>query len=138
MIAIRRVARREPPMPRDDFIKELATELGYRRVGSNIRTHLSGHIRAAVRRDILENNGGELDLATNSITDYTRDELIDAITSVMRKRSTYEREEVIRAVANHYGFKRVTQSIRKQIKSAINGAIRRDIIERAGSDIRRT
>ena len=98
MIAIRRVARREPPMSRNDFIKQLATELGYRRVSSNIRTHLSGHLRAAVRRDILQSYRGEVESWKTTITDFTNDDLRRALISVTR-RTTYDRTDLMRTIA---------------------------------------
>ena len=102
MIAIRRVARREPPMSRDDFIKQLATELGYRRVSSNIRTHLSGHLRAAVRRDILQSYRGEVESWKTTITDFTDDDLRRTLISVTRRRTTYDRTDLMRT--RHLGF----------------------------------
>jgi len=63
---------------------------------------------------------------------YDRDDLIDTLCSVMRKNTEYGREDMIRAVANHLGFRRLTDSVRDPIKSAINGAIRRGILEYEG------
>ena len=121
MIAIRRGARREPPMspiPRKDFIKQLATELAgktLRRVSPNIRTHLSGHLRAAVRRGILQSYRG-------------------ALISVTRRRTTYDRTDLMRTIARHLGFGKLTASIRTRLKSTLNSSIRRDIIERVSKD----
>jgi hypothetical protein len=43
--------------------------------------------------------------------EYTRGELVDTIQSVMRKGCTYDREEVIEAVASQLGFTRVRETI---------------------------
>ena len=109
MIAIRRVARREPPLspiPRKDFIKQLATELAgktFRRVSPNIRTHLSGHLHRT-------------------------------LISVTRRRTTYDRTDLMRSIARHLGFARVTAPIRTRLKSTLNSSIRRDIIQRVSKD----
>ena len=53
--------------------------------------------------------------------------------SVMRKGTSYEREDVIHALARYLGFVRVTDTIREPIKSAINSAIRRGLLGYEGS-----
>ncbi len=68
---------------------------------------------------------------------YDRDELIENFRSVLRKGQVYEREEVMRALANHLGFRRLTETVKEPIKSAINGAIRRGRLGYDGSSIRR-
>ena len=55
--------------------------------------------------------------------------------SVMRNGTTYEREDVIYAVAHHLRFSRVTDAVRDPIKSAINGGIRQGVFGYKGSDI---
>ena len=74
-------------------------------------------------------------LDTPTMADYDRDELINALRSVMRKNTDYNREDVIRAVANHLGFRRLTDTVSAPIRSAINGAIRRGILNRQGQMI---
>ena len=46
--------------------------------------------------------------------------------------------EAIRAAARHLGFKRTGSLIRDAFKSAINGAIRRGLLEYGGEMIRKT
>ena len=70
------------------------------------------------------------------MADYTRDELVDTIRSVTRKGCLYDRDELIEAVADYLGFNRVNDGIRTPIKSAINGAIRRGTLERAGTMVK--
>ncbi len=66
---------------------------------------------------------------------YKQNELVQTLRSVMRNGRDYEREDVIRDVANHLGFRRLSETVRDPIKSAINGAIRRGILEYNGSCI---
>jgi predicted small metal-binding protein len=49
--------------------------------------------------------------------------------------TSYEREDVIRSLAHHLGFVRVTDTIREPIKSAINSAIRQGLLGYEGSVI---
>ena len=53
----------------------------------------------------------------------------------MRKGTTYEREDVIYAVAHHLGFSRITETVRTPIKSAINSAIRQGLLGYEGNTI---
>ena len=85
-------------------------------------------MRAAIRRGILEADRDRVRAYTTKMEDYPRETLRDAVRSVMRKGTTYEREEVIRAVARRLGFTRLTPAARKAIRSAINSAIRQGVI----------
>ena len=62
-------------------------------------------------------------------------ELVATIRSVTRKGCNYDREEVMENVARYLGFSRITEKVRDPIKSAVNGAIRRGVLEREGSVI---
>ena len=92
-------------------------------------------MRAAFRRQIIETDGDYVRALTGSITDYTREELRDTLISVMRKGTTYDREEVIQAATHHLGFRRVTENARTALKSAINSALRQGILDYKGEYI---
>lgn len=85
---------------------------------------------------MIQNNRGYLSLLTRNIGDYSRDELINTLLSVMGV-VWWEREDAIRAAARHLGFRRTGSSIRDAFKSAINGAIRRGWLEHDGGWIRK-
>jgi hypothetical protein len=108
---------------------------GLQRLGPRIDATLRGHLRAAVRRKIIGANGNEVWLETPRMDSYEQQELIDTICSVITKGREYPREDVIRDVANYLGFRRVTATVLKPIKSAINGAIRRSVLGYEGVDI---
>lgn len=135
MSEFRQESRKLGSTTRDDLIKAVSCELGYKRLGSNIEDVLKGHLRAAIRRKIVGVNGDEVWPETPTMDAYNRDELIDTFKSVMRKNQEYERDDVIRALANYLGFRRLTESVREPIKSAINGAIRRDVLSYQGDTI---
>ena len=135
MAEFRQESRKLGSTTRADLIKAVSRELGYKRLGSNIEDVLKGHLRAAIRRKIIGANGDEVWPETLTMDAYNRDELIDTFKSVMRKNQEYERDDVIRALANYLGFRRLTKSVREPIKSAINGAIRRDVLSYQGDTI---
>jgi len=124
------------PRGRDRAIRELASALGYARVGRRVRERMDGLIRAAVRRGILDNANGELSPLCRSITEYTRDHLITMLLAAMGQ-GWWHRDKAINAAARHIGFRRTGSEIRKAFKSAINGAIRRMEVEYDGEWIRR-
>jgi hypothetical protein len=124
-------------MSREELLKEVSLLLGYQRVASAIQERLKGHLRAAIRRKIIVSNGHEVWLDTKSMDDYERADLVSLLGSVMRWDKEYDREEVIRALANYLGFRRLTDGVRAPIKSAINSAIRQGDIVGSISTIRR-
>ena len=137
MAAFRQAMRGRGWVERDELIKEVSLVLGYRRLTAQVAEVLRNHMRAAIRRRIIEIAAlpeyvrhGALTLA-----DYDKDELRRTLISVTRKGKVYEREEIIRAVALHLGFSRLTETIRGLIKWAINSAIRQGILDYDGSAI---
>lgn len=135
MIEFRQAARKLGTTNREDLIKTVSKGLGYKRIGIKIQESLKGHLRAAIRRKIIGASGDEVWPETPAMDSYTRDELVDTLKSVMRKNQRYERDDVIRLVANYLGFKRVSKTLQKPVKSAITGAIRRQILNYEGSTI---
>lgn len=117
------------------MLRGVAGLLGYQRLGSRVKKALAGHMRAAIRRGIIEADDTSVRVLTATMNDYAREELRDTLISVMRKRTTYEREDVIYTVAHRLGFSRVTDTIRAPIKSAINSGIRQGILGYEGSVI---
>ncbi len=135
MAVFRQAARGRGWLDRRDLLREAAGLLGYERLGARIEQTLRNHVRAALRRKILEADGDALRALTATMADYTREELRDALVSVMRKGTTYDREEVIYAVAHHLGFRRTPEAVRTPIKSAINSAIRQGLLRYEGDSL---
>jgi hypothetical protein len=135
--AIREVFLQNSVLERDSAIREIAHSLGFGRTGSRITDAIDSALIAAAKRGVIKNNRGVLSLLSRNIGDYSRDDLINALLSSMGA-VWWEREEAIRAAARHLGFKRTGSSIRDAFKSAINGAIRRGLIEYSGSMIRKS
>lgn len=123
---------------RDVAISSLARELGYQRTGSRIAEELDNVLITAVRRGILDNNGGTLKLLANSIEQYDRDFLKDQFLSSLGGRQWIERDDAIRGFARWLGFLRTGPIIDETARSLINGLIRGDRLESDGTRIRRS
>lgn len=134
MAAFRQTTRGRCGLERDELMKAVSVVLGYQRLGPKIEEALRGHLRAAIRRPIIETDGANLVRAgTGLMADYGLDELRETFRSVMRKGTNCEREDVIHALACYLGLARVTDTSRDAIKSAINSAIRQGILGYEGS-----
>ncbi len=136
MSAIREVFSSGGVRDRRQAITEISAALGYGRTGSRIAHALDTDLRAAVRRGILDNSGEGLALLCRSITDYSRDFLIEQLQAGMGTR-WFEREDLIEQTARWLGFRRTGPVIRATLKSVINGAIRRSLLESDGPRVRR-
>lgn len=122
---------------REATIHELCAAAGYERVGSRIREVADSAIRTAVRRGILDNEGGRLTLATRSIEDYGRPELKDLFLASLEGTQWTDRDEAIRRFARWLGFRRTGPAIDDAARSLINGLLREDRLEADGDDIQR-
>ena len=83
MAVIRDVFASGGARSRDQAIRDVATELGYKRAGSRIVEILDKDLRTGVRRGILENAPEGLRLLCRQITEYERDFLIEQLTAGM-------------------------------------------------------
>ncbi len=129
MAAFRQAARKTGQTDRATLLKAVSRELGYGRLGPKMKTVLKGHLKAAIRRHIIGTDGGATVWPeTVTMDEFERDELVATFRSVMKKGPRYDREDIHRAVANYLGFRRLTESVKAPIKSAINGAIRRGVL----------
>ena len=123
-------------VPRDHAIKlvfnGLQNEgLAARRLGSNIRNVIGGHLTAAVRRGVTFRESGVYNLDCKTIADYQKDDLIKYVCAAIG-RTWHSRVEATQATARHLGFRRTGKRIREQIASAIKSGLRKKKIERDG------
>jgi hypothetical protein len=89
MAAFRQAARGRGWVERDELLKGVSLILGYQRPGPRIEEALRGHLRAAIRRRIIESDGPTLVKAgAETMADYEVDELRDVIRSVIRGPTT--------------------------------------------------
>ena len=94
MAAFRQACRGRGEMARDELLKAVAHRLGFQRVGRSINETLKGHLRAAIRRKIVGADGDTVWPETGRMDEYTRDELVDTIRSVMRRGCNCDRNAV--------------------------------------------
>lgn len=134
--AIRRVFSSVESLDPDTANTEIAHALGFRRTGTRITEEIRSALRSAIRRHIINRGEGLISIECASIDDYSRDELIKTILAAMGS-TWWDREDAIRAAARRLGFRRTGKRITKAFKSAINGAIRRGLLEYAEKNIRR-
>lgn len=133
MAAFRQVTRGRSWFHRDQLLREVASFLGFQRLGSKTEAELRNHLRTAIRRNILETEGPELvRCGAETLADLPLDCLRDVFKSVMDKVHAYEREEVITCMARHLGFLRTSEVAREAIRSAINSGIRRGLLATDG------
>jgi hypothetical protein len=129
MAILRRVARKEGTVYRDEYIKAVSVAMGYGRLGEKIEAKLRNHLMAAVRRKILASRDKVVWLETPTMADYERADLERCVCAVMRKGKAYERDEVYLAASRRVGFSRLTDTVVAPIKSAIRRLVRKGIIE---------
>ncbi len=139
MAAFRQALRSLGWTTREQLLKEVSVALGYERLRAETEEILRNHLRSAIRRKIVCADGADaVGPETQSMEDYTLEELREVFGSVMRLARSYEREEVMRAVAEHLGFTRLTETVRQSLKSAVNSGIRQGILGYEGNVIWRT
>jgi len=131
MAVIRDVFSTGGPRSRDEAIRDVGAALGYRRIGPRIRQGLDDYLRTAVRRGILENRADGLRIHCRNIGEYHLDFLVEQLLAGMGGK-WWTRDDLIYGTARWLGFRRTGQVIRDALKSAINAAIRRGLLERDG------
>jgi hypothetical protein len=119
---------------REDTVRAIARELGYQRTGHRIQEILDNDLRTAVRRGILENSNGKLQLLARSITDYERHFLKKQFLAAI-DRPWIHRDEAIQTFARWLGFRRTGPLIEETARSLINGLIREGRLESDGSEL---
>lgn len=137
LFTIRHRAASGDSLDRDTFIREVARDLGFRRTGPRIYDAVERALNAACRRYIVAIENGVVVPYTGSIDDYTRDDVKQFLLSVLGT-SWNDQQHATRALARHLGFKRTGRSIEAAVRSAVNGLIRQQQLERSGEQIRRT
>jgi hypothetical protein len=137
MSVIRQVFAAGGPCEREAAISDLAREVGFERVGSRVREDCDAAIRTAVRRGILDNEGGQLRLLVRSIEGYEREFLKDQLLASLGGKAWTERDDAARGLARWMGFRRTGAAIEETVKSLVNGLLREGRLEAEGSRIRK-
>jgi len=88
-------------------------------------------LRAAVRRGIIASYRGQLEIDCRTIDDYPLDLLVEYLLTAIGG-GWLDRGAAVTATARHLGFRRTGRRIVAAIKSAMNSAVRRGLLERDG------
>lgn len=120
----------------DNLLRVVAQRLGYERLGSSVKETLRGYLRDALLRRIVERqDDGTLGMGPRTLDAYTRDELIGVIPSVLRKGQAVDRDELMKAILHHLAFQRLTDPAHEALRSALNGAVRRGVLQAEGQGV---
>lgn len=139
ILATRRAtaALNDDGMPRDEFIRFVAAELGYERTSKQVAKAIDNALRAASRRRIVFTEAGRVYVDCQHIGQYDREDLKKTLLGVVGRTWT-DHDEAITAAARHLGFERTGKKIKQALTSALTGLLRQGELERNGNDIRRT
>jgi hypothetical protein len=137
MCEIRKLFSTGGARDRDTAIKELATALGYERVGPVIGETISNAFTTAVKRGVIENEGGSLKLLRRNLYEYFLDFLKDQFLAALEGNSWREHDDAIRGFARWMGYAKTSPQIDEKARSIINGLIRENRLEAEGTRIRR-
>lgn len=139
MIAFRATTREEGTLPQNDFLRCVARRLGFERLGKKIGQALKGHLRAAIRREIVQRDEATRDISPGirEIGDYDGNVLVKTVLAIVQPGTVSDRESVIRDAANYLGYRNITQAVRKELKNAISRGIRRGLLVADDDELRR-
>jgi hypothetical protein len=139
MITFRAISREHGPLPQREFLRFVARRLGYERLGKNVAQLLKGHLRAAIRREIVQRDESTRDIGPGirDIVDYDPTVLVKTILAVIRPGTALDRDSTIRDAARYLGYRNVTEIVRKELRSAINRGIRRGFLIADRNELRR-
>lgn len=139
LAAFRRVSHGQEHWQRGELLRAVASHLGFERLGSHIDEVLRGHLRAAVRRGVFAADEGDaVHRETRALQDYSREELRERLFQLVGAGAGMDQEDLMRLTANYYGFRRLTDSAREALRSAVNSAIRQGLLIREDGRLRRS
>jgi type I restriction enzyme, S subunit len=115
LAAIRQSCWGAGALTREDLIKRVAFRLGCPTFGKSVRARIDRHLRLAVTRRIVAQEGELLRGATPTFRGYDFQYLIRSARSLMQPGLRYDRVEVVRAVADSLGYSQITVAIRERM-----------------------
>lgn len=134
LCTIRKVFSAGGARDRETALRDVLKAMGHQRLGTTARKVLETDLLTAVRRGILQNDRGQLNLLARHLSDYERTFLKDMFLSAIG-RTWVEREEAIRLLARHLGFARTGSEMMKLGRSLINGLIRTGVLVAEGKEM---
>jgi hypothetical protein len=118
-------------------ITELAAVLGFERVTPVIGDVIDKALKEAVKRGIIENEGGSMRLHKNNIYEYYLDFLKEQFLETLERHIWCEQNDAIKAFACWMGYVGITDIFNYKMKSVINGLVGEQKLECEGTSIRK-
>lgn len=132
MAAFRTALRDAEGLPPDDFLRQTARAMGYRRLGARIRARLGEALYDAARRRVIAHRDGRIHPATQSIDDYTPEQLLKAVQAVMPAEGGLETAAVAQAAARYLGFLSKNPYVGEVLAASVASGVRQGSIVRVG------
>ena len=113
-----------------EFVKRVVQVLRRRgkTVGKKVKGQIEQQFCESQRRGLLKILKVHVRRQTTRLTDYEFPELVEAMIAVMHSDAWYKRDDVIGAVCQYLGFQRVTAGMEKHMRSALNSAVRGNVL----------
>ena len=129
MATIRKACRQKQPIIRQSLIKKVIDILGYGDMGDYTLRFWSEPLDEAKDRRIVYEESDLFRIDTTSITQYGKEELVGLLMRVIDREGEYTKDELVRLLASHLGFKKVQATGAEHVFSAIRTARRRVLID---------
>ncbi|HND53962.1 MAG TPA: hypothetical protein PLV92_16240 [Pirellulaceae bacterium] len=137
MAAFRKAGRELGEATVHDYLRWVARQYGYERLGKKVAATFRGLLKLAKRHRIVEQlDNGNLRPAVTDIADYSSSELVAALVAAVG-RSWLPREQAIREAALLLGFTYVTTKVDDVLRGAIKTGLRLGELQADGNEIRR-
>lgn len=124
-------------LAQDELSRLIADHLGLKRLTEQRKEAIKKAVTKACKTHLLYKEDGQYCLYQPRFADYENDSLDLVIQKAARKGSWIEQEALYRACLNYLGFKRSSDLAMERFKSYVNSALRRKILERDGSLLKR-
>lgn len=122
LAAIRQACWGAGKIPREELIGRVAERLGAQEVSKSLRSRIERHLKVAVARRIVAEEGDLLTGATPTFGRYDFRFLIRMTKSLMEPGVEYDRAELVRAVAATLGYSQMTLAIRSRMDRVLEWA----------------
>lgn len=135
LAAIRQSCWGAGKIPREELIGRVAERLGAQEVGKSVRARIERHLKTAIARRIVAQEGDLLTGATPTFGRYDFRFLIRMTKSLMEPGVEYDRAELVRAVAATLGYSQMTLAIRTRMDRVFEWAAQQGELQVSGERI---
>lgn len=122
LAAIRQACWGAGKIPREELIGRVADRLGAHEVSKSVRSRIERHLKVAIARRIVAQEGDLLTGATPTFGRYDFQFLIRMTKSLLEPGVEYDRAELVRALAASLGYSQMTLAIRSRMDRVLEWA----------------